>query len=119
MATLALGVAFAVVGGASMAIAADRAAGSTGGGSSSTPVDAQLLLDLDVLRDPELRSSLAAPAVRWLTISTVAVTARVTMIVVYFVTYLRTRGYSPSNAALGAGAFGQVGVGRKREVAVA
>jgi hypothetical protein len=54
MATLALGVAFAVVGGASMASAADRAAGSTGGGSPSTPVDAQLLLDLDVLRDPEL-----------------------------------------------------------------
>ena len=54
MATLALGVALAAVGGASMAIAADRAAGATGGGSPSTPVDAQLLLDLDVLRDPEL-----------------------------------------------------------------
>ena len=54
MATLALGVAFAVVGGASMAIAADRPADSTGSASPSTPVDAQLLLDLDLLRDPEL-----------------------------------------------------------------
>ena len=53
MATLALGLALAVVGGTSMVIAADRAAGPTGGASSSAPVDAQLLLDLDLLRDPE------------------------------------------------------------------
>ena len=62
------------------------------------------------LRDPELRGSLAAPAVRWLTVSTVAVTGGVTMIIVYLVTYLRSRGYSPSSAALGAGAIGVMSV---------
>jgi MFS family permease len=61
-------------------------------------------------RDPQLRGSLAAPAVRWLTVSTVAVTAGVTMIVVYLVTYLRDRGYSPPDAALGAGAIGVMSV---------
>jgi MFS family permease len=62
------------------------------------------------LRDPELRDSLSAPAVRWLTVSTVAVTAGVTMIVVYLVTYLRSRGYTPSTAAIGAGAIGVMSV---------
>ena len=62
------------------------------------------------LRDPELRGSLTAPTVRWLTVSTVAVTAGVTMIVVYLVTYLQSRGYSPSTAALGAGGIGVMSV---------
>ena len=62
------------------------------------------------LRDPDVRSSLAAPTVRWLTVSTVAVTAGVTMIIVYLVTYLRTRGYSPAAAAIGAGAIGVMSV---------
>ncbi|HET6815627.1 MAG TPA: MFS transporter [Mycobacteriales bacterium] len=62
------------------------------------------------LRDPELRGSLADPAVRWLTVSTVAVTAGVTMIIVYLVTYLRDRGYTPSAAAVGAGAIGVMSV---------
>jgi predicted MFS family arabinose efflux permease len=62
------------------------------------------------LRDPQLRAALAAPSVRWLTASTVAVTAGVTMIVVYLVTYLRDHGYSASSAALGAGAIGVMSV---------
>src|SRR4051794_689009 len=62
------------------------------------------------LRDPELRTSLVAPTVRWLTISTIAVTAGVTMIIIYLVTYLRDRGYSPSAAAVGAGAIGVMSV---------
>ncbi|HET7531223.1 MAG TPA: MFS transporter [Mycobacteriales bacterium] len=62
------------------------------------------------LRERELRESLAAPAVRWLTVSTVAVTAGVTIVVVYLVTYLRSRGYSGSAAALGAGAIGVLSV---------
>jgi len=62
------------------------------------------------LRDPELRTSLAAPTVKWLTISTVAVTAGVTMVIVYLVTYLRTRGYSAAAAAVGAGAIGVMSV---------
>lgn len=62
------------------------------------------------LRDPQLHEALAAASVRWLTASTVAVTAGVTMIVVYLVTYLRDHGYSASSAALGAGAIGVMSV---------
>ena len=54
MATLAIGLALAVVGSASVAIGADRPAGTARGTTPAAPVDAQLLLDLDLLRDPEL-----------------------------------------------------------------
>ena len=54
MSTLAIGLALAVGGGASAAIAADRPAETAAGTTPAAPVDAQLLLDLDVLRDPEL-----------------------------------------------------------------
>ena len=62
------------------------------------------------LRDPELRAGLKSPTVRWLTVSTVAVTAGVTMVIVYLVTCLRDRGYSPAAAAVGAGAIGVMSV---------
>jgi MFS family permease len=62
------------------------------------------------LRDPQLRTALSMSSVRWLTASTVAVTAGVTMIVIYLVTYLRDHGYSPSAAALGSGAIGVMSV---------
>ena len=54
MTTLALGLALAVVGDASAVIAAERPAGPTAGTTPAVPIDARLLLDLDVLRDPEL-----------------------------------------------------------------
>ena len=62
------------------------------------------------LRDPELRAGLASAEVRWLTASTVALTAGVTMVIVYLVTYLGTRGYAASAAAFGAGAIGIMSV---------
>jgi len=62
------------------------------------------------LRDPELRAGLRARSVQWLTVSTVALTAGVTMVIVYLVTYLRSRGYSPTAAAIGAGALGVMSV---------
>jgi len=62
------------------------------------------------LRDPELQVSLRSRPVQWLTISTVALTAGVTMVIVYLVSYLRSRGYSPTAAAIGAGAIGVMSV---------
>jgi MFS family permease len=62
------------------------------------------------LKDPDLREALRAGSVRWLTWSTVAVTTGVTVVIVYLVSYLRSRGYSPTGAAVGAGAIGVLSV---------
>jgi MFS family permease len=62
------------------------------------------------MRDPELRSALSQSSVRWLTAATVAVTTGVTAVVVHLVSYLHTRGYSPTAAAFGVGAIGVLSV---------
>ena len=62
------------------------------------------------LRDPVLRRALALPSVRWLTVATVAVTTGVTVIIVHLVSYLHSRGYSPTAAAFGAGSIGILSV---------
>lgn len=62
------------------------------------------------LTDPALKAALRLGSVRWLTISTVAVTTGVTVVIVFLVSYLRSRGYSPGEAALGAGAVGVLSV---------
>jgi MFS family permease len=62
------------------------------------------------LTDPVLKQALRLPSVRWLTVSTVAVTTGVTVIIVFLVSYLRSRGYPPGQAALGAGAIGVLSV---------
>jgi MFS family permease len=62
------------------------------------------------LTDPALKAALRLGSVRWLTISTVAVTTGVTVIIVFLVSYLRSRGYSPTQAAFGAGAIGVLSV---------
>lgn len=62
------------------------------------------------LRDPLLRRALRRPPVRWLTASTVAVTTGVTVVIVYLVSYLHSRGYTPTQAAVGAGAIGVLSV---------
>jgi MFS family permease len=62
------------------------------------------------LHDPLLRQALRLSSVRWLTASTVAVTTGVTVVIVYLVSYLHSRGYSPTAAAIGAGAIGVLSV---------
>jgi MFS family permease len=62
------------------------------------------------LTDPVLKQAIRLPSVRWLTISTVAVTTGVTVVIVFLVSYLRSRGYPPGQAALGAGAIGVLSV---------
>lgn len=62
------------------------------------------------LRDPMLRTALRLRSVQWLTASTVAVTTGVTVVIVYLVSYLHSRGYSPTAAAVGAGAIGILSV---------
>ena len=62
------------------------------------------------LRDPLLRHALRLGSVRWLTASTVAVTTGVTVVIVYLVSYLHDRGYTPTEAAVGAGAIGVLSV---------
>jgi len=62
------------------------------------------------LRDPLLRKALRLSSVRWLTASTVAVTTGVTVVIVYLVSYLHSRGYTPTEAAFGAGAIGVLSV---------
>jgi MFS family permease len=62
------------------------------------------------LRDAALRQALAQSSVRWLTAATVAVTTGVTAVVVHLVSYLHTRGYSPTAAAFGVGAIGVLSV---------
>lgn len=62
------------------------------------------------LDDPVLRQALVLPSVRWLTASTVAVTTGITVVIVYLVSYLHSRGYSPTAAAVGAGAIGVLSV---------
>jgi MFS family permease len=62
------------------------------------------------LTDPALKAALRLGSVRWLTISTVAVTTGVTVVIVFLVSYLRSRGYSPTAAAVGAGAIGVLSV---------
>jgi predicted MFS family arabinose efflux permease len=57
-----------------------------------------------------LRRALALGSVRWLTASTVAVTTGVTVVIVYLVSYLHSRDYSPTAAAIGAGAIGVMSV---------
>jgi MFS family permease len=62
------------------------------------------------LRDPLLRDALRLRSVQWLTASTVAVTTGVTVVIVYLVSYLHSRHYSPTAAAVGAGAIGVLSV---------
>jgi MFS family permease len=62
------------------------------------------------LTDPALKAALRLGSVRWLTISTVAVTTGVTVVIVFLVSYLRSRGYSPTQAAFGAGMIGVLSV---------
>jgi MFS family permease len=62
------------------------------------------------LRDPLLRQALRLTSVRWLTASSVATSVGVGAVIVYLVSYLRAHGYTPHEAALGAGAIGILSV---------
>jgi MFS family permease len=62
------------------------------------------------LADPTLKAALRLGSVRWLTLSAFAVTTGVTVVIVFLVSYLRSRGYTPTQAATGAGAIGVLSV---------
>lgn len=62
------------------------------------------------LGDPTLKTALRLGSVRWLTISAFAVTTGVTVIIVFLVSYLRSRDYTPTAAAVGAGMIGVLSV---------
>jgi MFS family permease len=62
------------------------------------------------LRDPLLRRALRLASVRWLTIGTFAITTGVTVVIVHLVSYLHSRGYSATSAAVGVGAIGILSV---------
>jgi MFS family permease len=62
------------------------------------------------LRDPMLRQALRLSTVRWLTVGSVATAVGAGAVIVYLVSYLRAHGYTPHEAALGAGAIGILSV---------
>jgi MFS family permease len=62
------------------------------------------------LRDPMLRDALQLSSVRWLTASTFASWIGAGTVIVYLVSYLRAHGYTPHEAAIGAGAIGVLSV---------
>jgi MFS family permease len=62
------------------------------------------------LRDPMLRTALRLASVRWLTASSVASSIGAGVVIVYLVSYLRAHGYTPHEAAVGAGAIGVLSV---------
>jgi MFS family permease len=62
------------------------------------------------LRDPMLRDALRLPSVQWLTISSVVSWIGAGVVIVYLVSYLRAHGYTPHQAAVGAGTIGVLSV---------
>jgi MFS family permease len=90
-----------------LGLAPDGADPMTAAAPEPVPLHANPMLHL---RDPALRQALRQHDVRWLTASTVVLLFGIGAVIVYLVSYLRAHGYSPGEAAFGAGAIGVLSV---------